>query len=127
MNSNVGNWEKIEFANVANFGDLYQNLAIFRYSHYLEQISKILKYGEIHRVIDGHIIKFEKSNEISRKKIHHLKDTVMVLVEVFPFNTIIPSLVLILIIKLICSSFFFISNETRSFIKYFRMYLESKI
>ena len=61
MNPNVGNWEKVEFADVTNYGDLYQNLAIFRYSHYLEEISMILKYGEIHRVIDGHTIKFEKS------------------------------------------------------------------
>lgn len=61
MNPNVGNWEKVEFADVTNYGDLFQNLAIFRYSHYLEEISKILKYGEIARDLEGKKIIFKKS------------------------------------------------------------------
>jgi hypothetical protein len=61
MNPNVGKWEKVEFADVENFGDLFQNLSIFRYSHYLEEISKILKYGEIERDLEGKKIIFEKS------------------------------------------------------------------
>ena len=56
----------MEFDDVQSYEDLYQNLAIFRYSDYLTEIANVLKSKEIARSISNRNIVFEvKKRHIS--------------------------------------------------------------
>ena len=66
MPRDVKTWDLMEFDDVQSFEDLYQNLAVFRYSDYLTEIANVLKCKEITRSVwDRNIIFEVKKRHIS--------------------------------------------------------------
>ena len=66
MPRDVKTWDLMEFDGVQNYEDLYQNLAVFRYSDYLTEIANVLKSKEITRsVADRNIIFEVKKRHVS--------------------------------------------------------------
>lgn len=66
MSRDVKAWDLMEFDDVQSYEDLYQNLAVFRYSDYLTEIANVLKSKEITRsVADRNIIFEVKKRHIS--------------------------------------------------------------
>lgn len=66
MPREVKTWDLMEFDDVQSYEDLYQNLAIFRYSDYLTEIANVLKSKEIAiSIFDRNIVFEVKKRHIS--------------------------------------------------------------
>ena len=66
MENDAKIWESIEFNDVQDFGDLYQNLSVFKYNQYLEDIGEVIRKKRIIRQVNGNsvILQF-KNRQIS--------------------------------------------------------------
>ena len=59
MQTNVTVWETLEFDNPDVYGDVYQDLSLFKYSFYRDEIQELLRKKQIVRSVNGHLVVLE--------------------------------------------------------------------
>ena len=52
-------WDTIQFDDVENYGDLYQNLCVFKYGSYLRDFKDIIRDKRILREAEGQLVVIE--------------------------------------------------------------------
>lgn len=62
MSNDVAKWETMEFDDVKDYGDLYQNLSLFKYGNYSKDIKEVMRKRRIYREANGHLVVIEFNN-----------------------------------------------------------------